>query len=221
MSFLIRVLLSDTPGSLALLAEALGIVEANIQSVDVVERFPNGTVMDDLVISIPRYVMADTIITAAEEVDGVEIDSIRPFSGTVDRRGQIQMLAAVAHQRHDITAAMEEMVDVIPRTMTSGWALVIDLKGPITRIAGSLAAPEDDGTVPADLAVDTARHLNPDSEEWIPASWALLDSSLAATPIGSTGLVLIVGRVGGPDFLASEVEHLGNLGSILGAFLNK
>ncbi|MDO5373237.1 MAG: amino acid-binding ACT domain protein, partial [Corynebacterium glutamicum] len=76
MSFLIRVLLSDTPGSLALLAEALGIVEANIQSVDVVERFPNGTVMDDLVISIPRDVMADTIITAAEEVDGVEIDSI-------------------------------------------------------------------------------------------------------------------------------------------------
>ena len=74
---------------------------------------------------------------------------------------------------------------------------------------------------PSDLEVDTARHLNPELEEWIPTSWALLDSSLAATPIGATGLVLIIGRVGGPDFLASEVEHLGNLGTILGAFLNR
>ncbi|KIH73890.1 amino acid-binding ACT domain protein [Corynebacterium glutamicum] len=221
MSFLIRVLLSDTPGSLALLAEALGIVEANIQSVDVVERFPNGTVMDDLVISIPRDVMADTIITAAEEVDGVEIDSIRPFSGTVDRRGQIQMLAAVAHQRRDITAAMEEMVDVIPRTMTSGWALVIDLKGPITRIAGSLAAPENDGTVPENIVLKEARMLNPENDPWIPESWTLLDSSLAIAPIGKHGLALIIGRPGGPDFLASEVEHLGQVGDIIGAMLQK
>ena len=202
MSFLIRVLLSDTPGSLALLAEALGIVEANIQSVDVVERFPNGTVMDDLVISIPR-------------------DSIRPFSGTVDRRGQIQMLAAVAHQRRDITAAMEEMVDVIPRTMTSGWALVIDLKGPITRIAGSLAAPEDDGTVPENIVLKEARMLNPENDPWIPESWTLLDSSLAIAPIGKHGLALIIGRPGGPDFLASEVEHLGQVGDIIGAMLQK
>ncbi|ANE03805.1 amino acid-binding ACT domain protein [Corynebacterium crudilactis] len=221
MSFLIRVLLSDTPGSLALLAEALGLVEANIQSVDVVERFPNGTVMDDLVISIPRDVMADTIITAAEEVDGVEVDSIRPFSGTVDRRGQIHMLASVAQQRRNVTRAMEEMVDVIPRTMTSGWALVIDLKGTIARIAGSQAAPEDDGTVPENIELSEARLLNPENESWVPESWSLLDSSLAIAPIGKHGLALIIGRPGGPDFLASEVEHLGQLGTIIGAMLHK
>lgn len=221
MTFLIRVLLSDTPGSLALLAEALGIVEANIQSVDVVERFPNGTVMDDLVISIPRDVMADVIITAAEEVDGVEVDSIRPFSGTVDRRGQIDMLASVAKSRHDITRAMQEMVNVIPRTMTSGWALVIDLNGPITRIAGSQAAPEDDGTVPENIVLAEARMLSPENDEWIPESWTLLDSSLAMAPLGKHGLALIIGRPGGPDFLASEVEHLGQLGNIIGAMLKK
>lgn len=221
MTFLIRVLLSDTPGSLALLAEALGIVEANIQSVDVVERFPNGTVMDDLVISIPRDVMADVIITAAEEVDGVEVDSIRPFSGTVDRRGQIDMLASVAKSRHDITRAMQEMVNVIPRTMTSGWALVIDLNGPITRIAGSQAAPEDDGTVPENIVLTEARMLTPENDEWIPESWTLLDSSLAMAPLGKHGLALIIGRPGGPDFLASEVEHLGQLGNIIGAMLKK
>lgn len=220
MSFLIRVLLSDTPGSLALLAEALGLVEANIQSVDVVERFPNGTVMDDLVVSLPKYVMADTLITAAEEVDGVEVDSIRPFSGTVDRRGQIEMLASVATGKRNVEKAMQDMVNVIPRTMTSGWAIVIDINGPVKRIAASQAAPADDGSVPASLVLERARMLNPENEAWVPESWALLDSSLAIAPLGRHGLALIIGRPGGPDFLASEVRHLGDLGAIVGAILS-
>ena len=32
-------------------------------------------------------------------------------------------------------------------------------------------------------------------------------------------MILIVGRPGGPDFLASEVEHLGNMGIIIGSIL--
>ena len=50
MSYLIRVLLPDTPGSLGQLSEAFGLVDGNIQSVDIVESFPDGTVMDDIVI---------------------------------------------------------------------------------------------------------------------------------------------------------------------------
>src|SRR5699024_11809285 len=106
-------------------------------------------------------------------------------------------------------------------SMTPTYAHLTKSSVHITRVTGSSAAHENDVTVPSDLEVDTARHLNPELEEWIPNSCALLDSSLAATPIGATGLVLIIGRVGGPDFLASEVEHLGNLGTILGAFLNR
>ena len=32
-------------------------------------------------------------------------------------------------------------------------------------------------------------------------------------------MVLVVGRVGGPDFLASEVREIGDLGCITGAML--
>ncbi|MDU7599231.1 MAG: amino acid-binding ACT domain protein, partial [Corynebacterium sp.] len=52
MSFLIRVLLPDAPGSLGQLADAFGLVDGNIQSVDIVENFPDGTVMDDIVIEL-------------------------------------------------------------------------------------------------------------------------------------------------------------------------
>lgn len=41
MSFLLRVQLPDTPGSLGQLADAFGLVGANIQSVDIVQSFPD------------------------------------------------------------------------------------------------------------------------------------------------------------------------------------
>lgn len=219
MSFLIRVLLPDRPGSLGQLAEAFGLVDGNIRSVDVVEAFPDGTVMDDIVISLPKTVMADVLITAARSVEGVEIDSIRPFSGTVDRRGQIRMLADVAASARDIPQAMDKLVSVIPKSMTATWAIVLDDTEPITRVAASQAAPEDDGSIPESISVPAARILHPDREGWIPASWALLDSALAATPLDGTGMALIVARTGGPDFLANEVKHLANLGKIVGTLL--
>lgn len=219
MSFLIRVLLPDRPGSLGQLAEAFGLVEGNIRSVDVVEAFPDGTVMDDIVIALPKTVMADVLITAARSVEGVEVDSIRPFSGTVDRRGQIRMLADVAASARDIPHAMDKLVSVIPKSMTATWAVVLNDAEPITRVAASQAAPEDDGSIPTSIHVTEARVLYPDQEDWIPASWALLDSALAATPLDGTGMVLIVARTGGPDFLANEVRHLANLGKIVGTLL--
>ncbi|MDU7103570.1 MAG: amino acid-binding ACT domain protein, partial [Corynebacterium sp.] len=130
MSFLIRVLLPDAPGSLGQLADAFGLVDGNIQSVDIVENFPDGTVMDDIVIELPQGAMADVLITAASSVDGVEIDSIRPFSGRVDRRGQIELLARVANATN-VTAAMEEVVAAIPKALTSTWCIVIDNNEPI------------------------------------------------------------------------------------------
>ena len=98
MSYLIRVSLPDVPGSLGQLAEAFGMVDADINSVDIVETSTDGTVTDDIVVTLPTGVMVDTLITAVASVDGAEVDSIRPFTGRVDRRGQIQMLAQIAAQ---------------------------------------------------------------------------------------------------------------------------
>ncbi|MCF1694682.1 amino acid-binding ACT domain protein [Corynebacterium argentoratense] len=218
MSYLLRVLLPDTPGSLGRLADALGTVDCNIRSVDVVQTFPEGTAMDDLVVEIPASSLPDTLITAAQGLDGVEVDSIRPFSGAVDRRGQIALLADVASNRHNKERAAERFVSALPQTMTAGWAILLDVSGSSRRVAASAAAPEDDGNNPVMPEISGARILDPESEQWIPEPWALLDSALAATPVGDS-LLLILGRPGGPDFLASEVEHLGNLGRIAGAII--
>lgn len=219
MSYLIRVQLPDTPGSLGALAEAFGIVDADIRSVDVVETSAFGTVVDDIVVELPNGVMADVLITAASTVPGVEVDSIRPFSGRVDRRGQIDMLADVSRHHENIGLALDKLVRVVPRSMTASWAIVLDASDPIHRVAASDAAPEDDGTVPPTLDVTHARILDPEREEWVPDSWAELEAALLAAPLDGTDLVIVIGRLGGPDFLASEVEHLGNLATIIGRLL--
>lgn len=220
MSYLIRVLLADTPGSLGELAQAFGMLGGNIKSVDIVEALPDGTVLDDIVVELPRDVMADALITAAGAVEGTEVDSIRPFSGRVDRRGQIQMLARVAKYSNNLERAMEELVDVMPLAMTSSWAIVLrQSEEGMTRIAASQAAPSDDGRSPAIAPLSDARILLPGEEEWIPDSWGLLDSTLAATPLRGTDMILVVGRTGGPNFMANEVTHIGDLGTIVGSLL--
>ncbi|MDO4632038.1 MAG: amino acid-binding ACT domain protein [Corynebacterium sp.] len=218
MSYLIRVLLPDAPGSLGKLAEAIGTVGGDIKSVDVVESFPDGTVMDDMVISLPANTMADVLISAAHMVEGVVVDSIRPFSGTVDRRGQIKMLANVAGSSSH-SDKIAQLIDNIPQALTSSWAILLEDGSPVRRITASYGAPKDDGSTPELINITAAQILNPEDDEWIPESWALLDSSLAAAPLSDSGLVLIMGRVGGPDYLPSEVEHIGFLGTILSRML--
>lgn len=227
MSYLIRVSLPDVPGSLGELAEAFGMIAANIQSVDIVDTVAAagsegaGMVTDDIVVELPTGTMVDTLITAVASVQGAEVDSIRPFTGRVDRRGQIQMLSRIVSAAGDEQRAMEELVGAIPRSMTSSWAVALrETEDGLVRVAASQAAPEDDGSHPEMANVDKARILLPDADTWVPEAWWLLDTALSITRLPGTDLVLVVGRVGGPDFLASEVAQIGDLGSIIGAILS-
>lgn len=221
MSYLLRIQLPDEPGALGYVAAALGEVEGDIRSVDVVDYGANGVVVDDIVVDLPMGLLPDTLITAAQSISGVEVDSIRPFSGSVDRRGQIALLAKFSQHTKNLDRALGEFVDGLPQTMTAGWAIVLGEQsdGHWVRRASSTAAPEDNGRTLPEAPIDSPRNLDPDEETWLPEDWTVMDSSIAATPMGE-GLVLVIGRPGGPDFLPSEVEHLGRIGTIVGAIID-
>lgn len=221
MSYLLRIQLPDEPGALGYVAAALGEVEGDIRSVDVVDYGANGVVVDDIVVDLPVGLLPDTLITAAQSISGVEVDSIRPFSGSVDRRGQIALLAKFSQHTKNLDRALGDVVDGLPQTMTAGWAIVLGEQsdGRWVRRASSTAAPEDNGRTLPEAPIDSPRNLDPDEETWLPEDWTVMDSSIAATPMGK-GLVLVIGRPGGPDFLPSEVEHLGRIGTIVGAIID-
>lgn len=214
-----RVRLPDAPGTLGLIAATMGTIDADIRTVDVVEHDPDGTVVDDIVVDLPAGRLADALISAAQEVDGVYVDSIRPFSGTVDRRGQISLLAEVARHRRRPIDSVQKLIDTLPKTMSVQWAVILGPEESTRRVAASQSAPEDDGRVLSETPVTEPRALT-DRDTWVPESWTVMDSALAATPLRGTSLILIVGRPGGPDFLLSEIDHLGEVGEILGALLS-
>ena len=218
-SYLIRVLLPDEPGSLGKLAGSMGLAQGNIQSVDIVEQFPDGTVMDDIVVTLPGEYLPDTLVSAAQADENMVIDSIRPFSGRVDRRGQVKILANLVKAGAK-GASLETLAAGISQTMTAGWCVILKTKPQVTRAAATPSAPEDEGSTPTSINVTEARMLYPDNEDWIPETWGLLDSSLIATPLYGTDYVLVIGRPGGPEFISSEIEHLDDLGVIIGAILD-
>ncbi|MCK8670245.1 amino acid-binding protein [Rhodococcus sp. HM1] len=215
MSYLLRVQLPDRPGSLGALAVALGSVGADILSLDVVERGADFAI-DDLVVDVEPGKLPDTLITAAEALDGVTVDSIRPYAGMLDTHRELELIDQVATARD---GRLQILADGAPRVLRVGWATVIAVgpKGPY-RVAGSPGAPETHALGLPWMPLEKPQLLDHEAA-WVPAVWRQMDTTLAAAPLGSPTRVLMLGRPGGPEFRPSEVARLGYLAGIIGTVL--
>jgi hypothetical protein len=209
MSYLLRVALPDRPGMLGALATALGEAGADIVSLDVVERGPDGAV-DDLLVQLPAGGLADGIITAARSVPGVVVESLRPYLGADDLHRDLELVDELAA---DPENAMQLLVDLAPGVFRAGWALLA-IDGTVT--AHSVGSPELEelacGPVPTPRRVTAA-------ETWVPERWHDLGIELAAAPVGSADTVVLLGRPGGPRFRHSEVMRLAHLAGIAATVL--
>ncbi|MEU6560479.1 amino acid-binding protein [Nocardia nova] len=215
MSFLLRVQLPDRPGSLGSLAVALGSVGADILSLDVVERGA-GYAIDDLVVEVGSGALPDTLITAAESLTDVRVDSLRPYSGILDTHRELELIDQVATARDD---RLQVLVDGVPRVLQVGWSTVMEM-GPHggQRLVGSTSAPETQaGSVPW-MPLEKPVNLDPEAD-WVPQIWRDMDTKLAAAPLGNTGKAILLGRPGGPDFRPSEIARLGYLAGIVATVL--
>jgi hypothetical protein len=221
-TYLLRLVLPDRPGSLGAVATALGAEGVDIETLDVVERGPHGSAVDDLVVSLPNDRMAEVLITACQSVPDVRVESLRPHSRaaeTVRDLGIVDAIAAAPPQ------ALERLAELAPEAFRCSWAVVFDATAPgtqhvgavpdVRRIAASAAAPSA-GTCPVpDLPVTGARRVSPE-EAWVPVDWRDRDNDLAVAACGSPYRVLLVARAGGPLFRASEVMRLAHLANLAG-----
>ncbi|GLZ35442.1 amino acid-binding protein [Lentzea sp. NBRC 105346] len=215
LSFLIRVQLPDRPGTLGAVATALGAIGADILSVDVVERGA-GVAIDDLVVELPSGRLPDTLITAAESIDGVEVDAVRPYAGILDTHRELELVEDIAEEPQK---GLEVFTEGVPKIIRAGWAVVVASSGGgLTRLSSSSAAPETRMVNPPWFPLERATVLDGE-EEWVPEPWRELGTELAATPLGKPDRVLVVGRPGGPMFRAAEVARLAHLAGIVAVVL--
>ena len=213
VSYLLRVHLQYRPGSLGLLAVQLGSVGADILPGSrrtrrrVRRRRSRGRG--------GAGGLPDSLITAAEKVKGVRVDSIRPYSGVLDTHRELELIDQVA------TAAdkLQVLVDNTPRVLRVSWATVITSGASgVLQLFGSSGAPETpleevdwlpcrhpSSSIPT--AIGYRRLEATWTPGWPPRRWA------AATK------AILLGRIGGPDFRPSEVARLGYLAGIVSTVL--
>jgi hypothetical protein len=216
LSFLIRVQLPDSPGTLGAVATALGTVGADILSFDVVERGA-GVAIDDLVVELPSGRLPDALITAAESVEGVEVDAVRPYAGVLDTHRELELVEEIAAQP---STGLDILAEGVPKIIRAGWSLVLHYtEDEVRRLASSSAAPEASITDLPWLPLERATVLDGE-DTWVPDTWQELGTELAATPLGKPDRTLLVGRPGGPMFRAAEVARLAHFASIVSVVLD-
>jgi hypothetical protein len=221
-TYFLRLVLPDRPGSLGAVATALGAEGVDIETLDVVERGPQGSAVDDMVVSLPADRMAEVLITACQSVPDVRVESLRPHSRaaeTVRDLGIVDAIAAAPAQ------ALVRLAELAPEAFRCSWAVVFDATQPgsdsvgdspdVRRLAASYAAPPE-GTCPVpDLPVVGARRVSPE-EAWVPTEWRDRDNDLVVAACGSPYRLLLVARTGGPLFRPSEVMRLAHLANLAG-----
>lgn len=189
VSYLLRLVVPDRPGALGAVASALGQVGADILSVDVIDR-GDGHATDDIVIEVPPDHLADSLVSAALQVSGVSVESIRPYAGRMDPHRELELLEHLADSPAE---SLHLLAAGVTRIFRAGWSLVLDEQrgGRALVLAASDAAPELDA-VPAPWWPPQPTRTLAAEPSWAPQEWESLGTELAVTPLGAGAL--LVGR---------------------------
>ena len=201
-----RVVLPDRPGSLGAVASAMGTVAADINAVEIVEKY-EGFAVDDFMLELPVGVPADSLITACTSAPGVEVVWLSHYPESWGLQSDVDVLNSMTEEPdHAETILTREA----PAVFRVTWAMLID------RVTGAVMAqtdlaPDLDGAgVTALGPLDEVRDGElPDG--WV-AGWG--EAVIAVAPFRSNASIVLARR-GGPDFLKSELARLRHLTALV------
>ena len=214
MPYLLRLVLPDRPGMLGAVATAIGDVGGDIVSLDVVERGPGGAV-DDLLVQLPPGGLADVLITSAQSVPGVVVESLRPYLGADDLHRDLELVDELAASPRQAQALL---VQSLPGVFRASWAALAHQGRGV--VGTSTGAPDTDGLDLPWLPLERAQRL-PATAAWVPERWRDLGTELAAAPVDGPGVAVLVGRIGGPRWRDGELARLAHLAGIATTVLRR
>jgi len=203
-SFLPRVELPDVPGSLGRLASAIGATGANIEAIEIVEHRADGYAVDDVFVSPAAGVMPDSIVSACTALEDVRVQWISRYTAGQNITRDLELVEVLAQ---DPAHATRSLVDGLPVTFTVDWAMHVAREGDGLRVLHRTSAAPD--SVPEGIAWPESLHEGMRFE--LPEQYA--DVLLAVCPSGRDEAV-VMGRVGGPEFLDSEIARLSHLSAL-------
>ena len=189
--YVVRVWLPDRPGALGQVASRIGAVRGDVVGIEILERGA-GRAVDELIVALPEPDLVDLLVGEIGQVDGVDVEDVRPLSGE-PHEPELDALAAAARiVEADPDSWIETLVAEAGTLLGADWAVALAGQ-PLVTIASSRAAGAAgaaDGTMPDDAwlvaFVEGARHL-PDDIDVGP-------DDVAWSAIGRSGAVVAIGR---------------------------
>jgi hypothetical protein len=206
MPYLLRVELPDVPGSLGRVATAIGEAGGDIEAIEIVDKTPRGTAVDDVLLETAPGVMPDSVVSACSQLDDVRVLWISRYGAGSNLFLDLEAVEALTANP---ATALDQLIDLMPITFRADWALRVQrTDGGVKIMHGTSAAP--------DLA---------DGADWfplckaarleVPADWERWTSTLVAgAPLGHKDEIVVFGRRGGPEVLDSELARLAHLAAL-------
>ncbi len=201
---LLRVQLPDRPGSLGVVATAMGTVGADIHAIEIVEK-RGQVVVNDFMVDLPPTAMPDSLVSVCNELDGVKVLWLSRYPDNWGLQSDIDLLDQMSTDPGQATQLLTENV---PTVFHCQWATLLNADG-TARHATSLAPEFSPATVSVLGPRDELDTVELDTD-WLPG-WGPTVVALVPLEEGST---LVVGRQGGPNFLTSELRRLQHLAAL-------
>jgi hypothetical protein len=203
-TYIVRIWVPDRPGALGAVASRIGAVRGDVVGIEILERGA-GRAVDELVVQLPDSSLVALLINEITEVDGVDVEDVRPAPDLPDARLDALDSAAVLVGAASMGELLPGLVACAHRVFESDWAAAVHVDD------RTLVAAEGSPPPPAWLAAFVAGSRSsarvaagdcgPDD-----AAWSVLDG---------TSLAVVLGRRGRP-FRARERRQLASLTRIAG-----
>lgn len=206
--FLMRVALPDQPGTLGAVASAVGTVGADIRSVEIVGK-QDGQAVDDFMLDLPNGAMPDNLVSACTAIEGVRV---LWFSRYPEGGGLESDIEALERMQQTPDQAPEILTESAPLVFHCHWALLIDAEQRTVTFSSQMAPDLTPEGMAALDPIDQTHSVELETD-WLP-SWG--ETTVAVAPVGPQRSI-VIGRQGGPAFLASELARLKHLSGLAAA----
>jgi hypothetical protein len=188
----LRIWVADRPGALGVVTRELGAVGADIVQVSVLSR-ERGRALDEITVFLPDERQRDRLEEILRTTGSVSVEGVRASGEVPGAFPDLDLLGRVAA---DPRAAMTILVDAVPRILAADWAVAMHSGVVVARswdAPGDLELPQLP-TRAATVSVGASRY--------------------ASAPLGDSGLLVVVCRIGDPPFHRFEVLRLTRLAEV-------
>lgn len=202
-SYVIRLWLPDTPGTLGRVAAAIGRAEADVVGIEILERGA-GTAIDEVTVQFDTTITSvDQVVTELSSVDGVAVEDVHPVEPGRPDPG-VLALDVVSGVVSAGTRRLEVLCRGVRDLLESDWVAVIDVD------AGSIVSHDGSVPDPAWLTAFVAGTVH------LTATADHTPSDVVWAPVVGTGTVVASER-SGRAFRARERQQVERIGRVVGA----